>query len=180
MGLVHARAQVMAFAITLQGSMTALPEAFSCFQSERVVFLGDSTSRGDYLQVAHILQQTNLAALPINPLDSSVFRFIPPIGQDMRPVDAINRAYPAPSIGQQCVAYPTQSKWGIIMRYNHLLLKKHELCDCSPGPTLCCEHRFENHIFRTSKHGYLAHFCLQDEQQGLEGSLPLDDFVKTS
>ena len=152
--------------------------AFRHLQDDRVVFIGDSTSRYDYEQLAHILQQTNLSAVPANPLDVKVFYKIPPSGNDTRLLEEMNSFMPEPdSVDKGCRAYATQSKWAIIMRYNHFLLRSNELCDCSPGPTLCCKGRFENHIYRTSMHGYLAYLSLLGDQQGVSGSLPVDNLV---
>lgn len=117
------------------------PDALrSCFARQRVVLIGDSTSRYEYEQLAHSLQgdEAMLSALPFNPLDVEVYYRIPPFGNESRlPAWALKQPPTPPG----CRTQPTKSKWAGVMRYTHGLLRKHELCDCSPGPTLCCAGR---------------------------------------
>jgi len=165
-------------ALLILMSVAVLPDAFRHLQDDRVIFIGDSVSRYDYEQIAHILKQTNLSAVPANPLDAEVFHNIPPEGKDTKLLEEINSFVPeSRTLDKECKAYATQSKWAIIMRYNHFLLGSNELCDCSPGPTLCCDGRFENHILRTSTGGYLAYLQLLGDRQGVLGSTTTDNFI---
>lgn len=71
--------------------------------------------------------------------------------------------------------------YSAIMRYVHGLIGDQELCDCSPGPTLCCTERFDNRVFRLKGEteangaypGSLSYFQLLGDQAPTRGTLEL-------
>ena len=153
---------------------TEPPHTSSCLRGKRIVLIGDSTSRYEYAQLALSLLGADSAQMSPNPLDVSVFYRIPPRGNESTLMPEWARST-LKSPG--CPAYETQSKWASIMRYLHGMIGDLEICDCSPGPTLCCRERFENRVFRFSDRGNdagsLAYFNLYGDQVPVRGSLGL-------
>ena len=113
---------------------TEPPHTSSCLRGKRIVLIGDSTSRYEYAQLALSLLGADSAQMSPNPLDVSVFYRIPPRGNESTLMPKWARST-LKSPG--CPAYETQSKWASIMRYLHGMIGDLEICDCSPGPTLC-------------------------------------------
>jgi hypothetical protein len=136
-------------------------------RQRRLVFLGDSLTRYEYEALAHLILETKFPENMPHPMSLSLFTS--KSGQK-----ELAKYWTDPNISKDCHSYPQQSKWGPTMRYNHDFLRLHEVCDCSPGGTECCDQRFENRVVHLANNSFLAYFqFLGGLYGGFKGSLDL-------
>ena len=152
----------------------------TCLQTRRVVLVGDSTSRYEYEQIAHLFLGTDTSALAVDPID--VWMDVTRLPQWARnvPVPPANcDAFAIERNGSKRPLSQLENPATSAFMYRQGMLKKREVaCDCSPGSPGTIANGFQNRVFTFGNGGFMAYFQLRGDMLPVSGTVSLQHLMR--